>query len=204
MLDFLSPRRLLARRPVALVAPSAAPSDLDRARDLERAASSEILLQAQWLYEQHERRVQNCQNMAVAILTVAGTIMALAPSVLPESASLWQFVALAVVAIAGLGTMVQCMRVLAPRVRLNGLPSVEALREFAHNNETLTPAKVPIPVSQFAVDLLNPLRLTEPSPLSQSSADAKRRTSALVHAYWWFSMTFVLVIAMSAVFATVR
>lgn len=170
--------------------------------EAERTASGEILAQAQWLYEQHERRVQNCQNMAVALLTIVGTVLALlAPSAVMGQPAAWQFLALGVVFVGGLGTMAQCMRVLTPRVRLNGLPAVGALREFAHKHETLTASLAPIPVTQFATDLLNPLHLTASSPLTESSADAERRTSALAQAYRWFAVTFVLVIAVSTLFA---
>lgn len=189
------------RRSVAPVASSAPPSGVENPREAERLGSAEILAQAQWLYEQHERRAQNCQNMAIAILTIVGTITALIPNTLPTSASTWHYVALGVVAVAGLVTMIQCLRVLAPRVRVNGLPAVNALRKFAHGYETLGGNKMPIPVTQFATDLLNPMRPTEPSPLGQSSENARHRTDALIHVYWWFAGTFVLVIVMSALFA---
>lgn len=172
-------------------------------REAERVASGEILAQAQWLYEQHERRVQNCQNMAVAILTIVGTIMALAPSLIPDSPNVWEVAALLAVTGAGVVTIVQCVRVLIPHTRANGLPGVDALRDLAHRHEHLSAAAITIPVTQFATDLLNPLKLTDPSPLTQASKDAARRTDILAWAFGWFATTFALAAIMATSFALV-
>lgn len=181
------------RSPLTSATTQAVPAQPYGLGEVERTDSSEVLAQAQWLYEQHERRVQNCQTMALGVLTVAGTILAVTPILLPDAPAKW-LVALAVlVGVAGIGTIVHCLRVLTPRTRRNGLPAVGALREFAHKHE-LAPGTNPIPVTQFVIDLLNPLSLTEPSPLSQAANDAHRRTGALTHAYLWLAATFVLII----------
>ncbi|MBB1514312.1 hypothetical protein H5399_17155 [Tessaracoccus sp. MC1627] len=167
-------------------------------REAERANSAEVLAQAQWLFEQHEHRVQNCQTMAIGLLTVTGTVLAVTPSLLPEAPPWVLLILPAVVGVAGIGTIVYCLRVLIPRTRTNGLPAVSALRELANRHET-APQTLSVPVTQFAADLLNPMQLTEPAPLSQAAADAARRTSALTHAYGWFAATFIAIIAMTSV-----
>jgi chorismate mutase len=170
-------------------------------RDAERVASSELLAQAQWLYEQHERRVQNSQNMAIAILTITGTILAVVPSLIPGAPSWWVFVTLGALLICGGLTIVHCVRVLVPRTRVNGLPNVKALRSLARDHEKSTASEIVIPVSQFVTDLLNPMNLDEPSPLGQAAEDAARRARLLRHAYGWFAATFGLAVLASALFA---
>lgn len=172
-------------------------------REAERASAADVLAQAQWLFEQHERRVQNCQTMALGVLTVVGTILAVTPALIPPAPGWALLIIPAIVGVAGIGTIVHCLRVLTPRTRENGLPAVGALRELAHKQE-LAPHTIPVPVTQFVVDLLNPLQLTEPSPLSQAAADAARRTNALTHAYWWFAATFIAVITMTTVIQFTR
>lgn len=176
---------------------------LTTARDEERADSAEILAQAQWLYEQHERRVQNCQTMALGVLTVVGTIMAITPTLLPDSPPKGLVFLAGMVGVTGLGTIIHCIRVLTPRLRPNGLPSVGALREFAHIQEH-EPTTNPIPATQFVVDLLNPLTLTAASPLSEAAQDAKRRTDVLTQAYLWFVGTFVFLIATTTTIQFIR
>lgn len=170
----------------------------------EHLCSAEILAQAQWLYEQHERRAQNSQNQAIAILTIVGTIMAIVPNGVPEGPQPWHYVALGVVAVTGLVTMAQCLRVLVPRTRSNALPDVGAFREIAHRYEKLGASGVTIPVTQFATEMLNATKLTEPSPLTQASEVASRRVDALSHVYLWFAATFGLVIAMNLLFSLVK
>ena len=202
MLELLLIHRLLRRRSTPpLVAPAGHPSG-DSPREAEQADSSEILAQAQWLYEQHERRVQNCQNLAVAMMTVVGAIIALSPKALPEEPACWHYLAVGITAIAAIGTAVQCVRVLVPRDRVNGLPALQALRKLAGRHARQE--RIPVPVTQFAVDLLNPLKPDQESPLSEAASDAARRTDALIYAFWWFGGTFVLVIAMSTMFALVK
>ncbi len=130
--------------------------------------------------------------------------MAIIPNVAPVSPQAWHYVALGLVAVAGLVTMAQCFRVLVPRTRSNALPEVGAFREFAHKYETLGASKTTIPVTQFATEMLNATRLTDPSPLSRASEVANRRTGALRHVYIWFAATFGLVVATSILFALVK
>jgi chorismate mutase len=171
-------------------------------REAERVTSGEILAQAQWLYEQHERRVQNCQNLAVAILTVVGAIIALSPTVLPDHPECWHYILMGMTALAAIGTAIQCVRVLVPRSRIKGLPALHALRNLARQHTDDEP--IPVPVTQFMVDLLNTKNPHDDSPLSEAAADAERRTNALVQVFWWFAATFVLVIVMSTLFALVK
>lgn len=188
-------QRLTRGRGHAAPQPQAPAPSYDR--ESERITSAEILAQAKWLYEQHERRVQNCQNMAVALLSIVGAIMAVAPSRVPDDPSAWHYGTLGLVAASGIGTIVQCMRILVPRSRINGLPSVQGLRDFALSHERQGPTKIPIPETQFAVDMLNPLNLTESSPLTHAAKNAEDRTALLFHAYWWFAATFSLVVTLS-------
>lgn len=178
------------------------PATLAYDREAERVTSGEILAQAQWLYEQHERRVQNCQNLAVAILTVVGAIIALSPTVLPDHPAYWHYILIGTTALAAIGTSIQCVRVLVPRSRIKGLPALRALRNLGRQHAD--DEAIPIPVTQFMVDLLNTNNPHDDSPLSEAAADAERRTEALVHAFGWFAATFVLVIVMSTLFALLK
>lgn len=166
----------------------------------ERLAFQQILAQAQWLYEQHERRVEGCQTRAVAVMTIAASVVALLPSRLSASPSLWQLLTLVFTALMGLGTILLCLRVLAPRKRVNGLPAIPPLRRFALKQDSC-PEKNPQAATQFAFDMLNPTRLDEPAPVSTAAADAARRTDILAWAYRGLATTFVLAIAQTTLSA---
>jgi len=45
--------------------------------------------QARWLYEQHEKRAEGARARATAVLTLAGTLVALAPKALPPHSACW-------------------------------------------------------------------------------------------------------------------
>lgn len=159
----------------------------------ERAVSAEILEQARWMFQQDESRHENAQRMAATVLTLTGTAVALLANTLPTDPDLWELIGLGIILLAGLGTAWCCLLTLLPRSRENGLPSVRKLRQFANRHDRQR--RLPIPASQFAVDLLNAKDLQADSPLDIARRQANKRMMWLGHAYVLFGITFGLIMS---------
>lgn len=162
--------------------------------EAERAVSAEILEQARWMFQQDESRHENAQRMATTVLTLTVTAVALLANAVPGDPSWWERVGLAMILAGGLGTVWCCLKVLMPRERGNGLPSVANLRKFAHRHDRQT--RVPVPASQFAVDILNAKNLDADSPLDIARSQANDRMAWLGRGYVAFAITLGLIMAL--------
>ncbi|GEM_PF-6838476 len=174
------------------------------AYDLEtdRRTSSEILEQARWLFEQHEGRNDSAQKAAATVLTATGSLVALVTKALPSAPRWWQIVLMGLVAASGLITVILCVLVLRPRDRENGLPSIGGLRKFAKTHDEQQ--RVPLPPSQFAVDMLNAKNLEAKSPLDHAAEDAKTRMCWLSRAYVGLAITFFWIMVLTVLVAVVK
>ena len=171
-------------------------------RDTDWQTSSEILAQARWLFEQHEGRTASAQRAAATVTAATGALAALLPNALPSDPACWQIWLLGGVALAAALTIVACIGVLWPRDRAKGLPSVESLRKFAHRHDN--DEGVPLPPTQFAVEMLNAKDLAEEgNPLEHAATDANSRMTWLSRAYIAFAVTFILTIIMTTLVATI-
>ncbi|CCH69549.1 hypothetical protein BN10_20013 [Phycicoccus elongatus Lp2] len=173
--------------------PQQAPYD----REVDWQTSAEILSQARWLFEQHEKRTDSAQKAAATVIAATGAVVSFAPKALPARHGTWEAVLLGLVLTAGLVTVVLCVVVLKPREREKGMPSIAALRKFAKRHDDAQ--CVPLPPSQFAVDMLNAKDLNASSPLDHAAKDANERMEWLTRAYFAFALMFAL--TMVAAFA---
>lgn len=172
-------------------------------RDVDWQTSSEILAQARWLFEQHEGRSASAQRAAATVTATTGALAALLPKVLPPDPAWWHLALLGTVALAAVITITACIVVLLPRNREKGLPKVEALRQFAHRHDT--DQGVPLPPSQFAVEMLNAKDLSQQgNPLEHAATDANTRMTWLSCAYIAFAATFILTIVLTTLTAIVQ
>ncbi|MBK8462070.1 MAG: hypothetical protein IPL36_03110 [Nigerium sp.] len=141
--------------------------------DTDRKNAAEILDQARWLIEQHEKRSDSAQKMAAAVLAFTGTVVTFVLKGMPGRAQCWQQVGMGVVLLSGLVTAWLALLALLPRARENGMPAIGELRELAAAHDA--GRTTPIPVNQFAADLLN---AKHPDAKSPSTTRATRPTSA--------------------------
>ncbi|MGC0142591.1 hypothetical protein [Pseudactinotalea sp. Z1732] len=157
-------------------------------RAAEEAVSREILEQARWMFDQDEKRHDNAQARAAVVLTLTATAVGLLIQIIPETLSCPDKAGLGLVLLAAVTTVICCVMVLRPLNRKDGMPSVDQLRKFAarHNAQD----RMPVPATQFAVDLLRAGELTKPSPLNVSRDHANDRMEWLGRAYVSFGLMF--------------
>lgn len=156
--------------------------------DTDRKNAAEILDQARWLIEQHEKRSDSAQKMAAAVLAFTGTVVTFVLKGMPGRAQCWQQVGMGVVLLSGLVTAWLALLALLPRARENGMPAIKELRELAAAHDA--GRTTPIPVNQFAADLLNAKHPDAKSPVDHSRDAANLRMDRLEAAYKALAFTF--------------
>lgn len=158
--------------------------------ETDRRNASEILEQARWLYDQHERRSNSAQKQAGTVLAFTGTVVTLILQNMPVEPGMCQQAWMGLVLIGGLVTVVLAAFALVPRTHAAGMPALQSLRELAAKHEG--GASIPLPVNQFSADMLRAGRLDLESPVDHIRETADVRMKWLTKAYISLGVTFTL------------